>query len=204
MRVEVFFDYLCPYVYRAALWLDEVERHLDSEVNVRWRYFSLAQVNNTREGWHIWEQPLVNPDWEHHRSARGLRAFWAAEAARQQGEESFRRFHLALLKAYHEEGLSLDNDEAVRAAAERAHLDLARWETDRQNPALLEALKADYTEARSRWDIFGTPTFLFPNARPAYLKLDDLVPADQALAYWETFVRVVAKQQYFLEIKRPH
>ncbi len=204
MKVEIFFDYLCPYVYRAALWLEAVERHLQEEITVRWRYFSLAQVNSRREGWYVWEQPLLNPEWEAHRSAKGLRAFWAAEAARQQGEEAFRRFHLALLRAYHEERLSLDTDEAVRAAAERASLDLTRWEADRQNPALLEALKADHTEARSRWEIFGTPTFLFPNARPAYLKLNDLVPTDQALAYWETFVQVVARQPLFLEIKRPH
>ncbi|MDQ7030083.1 MAG: DsbA family protein [Ardenticatenia bacterium] len=203
LHVDVFFDYLCPYVYRAALWLDEVERQ-HGDVTVRWRYFSLAQVNSRAENWFLWEQPLVNPEWGTHRSAKGLRAFWGAEAARRQGEDVFRRFHLALLRAYHEERLSLANDEALRAAAQRAELDMARWEEQRRDPALLDALKADHTEARERWEVFGTPTFLFPGHRPAYLKLDSVVPAEEAVPYWETFVRVVAQQPLFLEIKRPH
>lgn len=201
-RVEIFYDYLCPYVYRAGLLMATVEATVD-DLTVDWRYFPLAQVNNTREGWYIWKQPEEDEEWGNKRSAAGLRGFWGAEAARQQGDDAFRRFHLTLLKAVYERGLSLSEDDTLRTAANIAELDMDRWEDDYRNPALLERVREDYIEAREQ-GIFGTPTFVFPEAEPAYLKLNDVVPAEDVEDYWQTFVRVVAQRPLFLEIKRPH
>lgn len=200
--VDVFYDYLCPYVYRAGLWMAELQT-LHGDLDVTWRYFPLKQVNNTREDWYLWEQPTTDPDWADRRSASGLRGFWGAEAARQQGEQAFRRFHMALLKAVHAKNLSLGDDETVRTAARIAELDLEQWEQDYGNTDLLERIRDDYRAAREQ-GIFGTPTFVFPDVRPAYLKLTDVVPEDEVDAYWQTFVRTVAEQPLFLEIKRPH
>lgn len=202
MTVEIFYDYVCPYVYRAGRLMADLEA-LDADLDVRWRYFPLAQVNNTKEDWYIWEQPTKDGDWASMRSAGGLRAFWGAEAARQQSEEQFRRFHLALLKAVHEEALSLSEDETVRTAARIAELDMEQWERDYRNTDLLERIREDYEVARER-RIFGTPTFVFPDAEPAYLKLTDVVPAEEVEDYWRTFVHTVAERPLFREIKRPH
>jgi hypothetical protein len=58
------------------------------KLTLNWRYFSLEQANNEQgPQWKIWEQPEDCP-------SRGLRAFWAAEAAQRQGEAVFDRFHL--------------------------------------------------------------------------------------------------------------
>ncbi|HEU5431193.1 MAG TPA: DsbA family protein, partial [Thermomicrobiales bacterium] len=83
MAIDVYYDYACPYVYRGAMWLRDVQAALGSNLKIAWRYFPLEQVNSA-EGpdWKLWEQP------DNFRS-RGLPAFRAAEAARQQGEEAF-------------------------------------------------------------------------------------------------------------------
>src|SRR5437868_15439601 len=41
---DVFFDYQCPFVYRAAVLLDGVRRLGERELEVRWRSLSLAHV----------------------------------------------------------------------------------------------------------------------------------------------------------------
>lgn len=203
ITADIFFDFGCPYVYRAALWLEAVQAEMGPRLVLRWRPFALAQVNNKVEGWALWEQPARDPAWGAQRSGRGLRAFWGWLAAQQVAPAQADGYRLALLRAIHEERLSLDDESATRAAAERVGLDLAAWARAAADQRLLATLQAEH-EAGQAAQIFGTPTFVFPAARPAYLKLDALVPAAEALAYWRDFHRAVVERPLFLEIKRPH
>ena len=162
-----------------------------------WRYFPLEQINSA-EGpeWKLWEQP------DSHRS-RGRPAFQAAIAARMQGDDAFARFHLALLRLKHEEGKDHGRSATLRAAAEAAGLDLERFETDRADRAHLPLIGADYTEARERYGVFGTPTFVFPNGTASYLKTLPPPPKEEAVPFFEDFVRTVRDRPYITEIKRP-
>ncbi len=54
---DVFFDYQCPFVYRAAGLIDAVRRSGRRDIDVRWRYFSLTQVNSKDDGWTVWGAP---------------------------------------------------------------------------------------------------------------------------------------------------
>src|SRR5713226_4459181 len=58
MEFELYFDYLCPFVYRASLLLTNVAAERNPQV--RWRYFSLAQVNSTQPGWTAWDAPATD------------------------------------------------------------------------------------------------------------------------------------------------
>ena len=71
------------------------------------------------------------------------------------------------------------------------------------DPTCLDRLAADYAKADGM-DIFGTPTFAFPEARPAYLKLSHLPEPEDALAFWYEFRQIVADRSFVIEIKRPH
>jgi hypothetical protein len=53
-------------------------------------------------------------------------------------------------------------------------------------------------------DVFGTPTFVFPDAKPVYLKLGRIPDPEGALEFWEEFHRVASGMPFVLEIKRPH
>ena len=94
-EVTVYIDFLCPWAYRGSLWLAEVEKA--GRIQVSWRFFSLSQNHQAREG-----QPGP-PVWETNRGAAGLPAFLAATAARLQGDQPFNRFREGLQRA----GLSL-------------------------------------------------------------------------------------------------
>src|SRR6266478_2477910 len=90
LKVDVFFDYLCPFVYRVSLLLDAAQRSGSRGIEVQWRYFSLTQVNSKDDGWTVWTAPPSE-------KVRGRLAFQAAEAARRQGR--FAAFHRPLLLA---------------------------------------------------------------------------------------------------------
>src|SRR5207245_11458493 len=75
---DVFFDYRCPFVYRAAGLIEAVQRSSRPDIDVRWRYFSLTQVNSKDDGWTVWSAPASE-------KVKGRLAFKAAEAARRQG-----------------------------------------------------------------------------------------------------------------------
>jgi predicted DsbA family dithiol-disulfide isomerase len=132
-----------------------------------------------------------------------LQAFWAAEAARLQGSGAFSRFHLALVRVRHQQEKSFAQPETLKLAAEMAGLDLPQFQTALADPACLNRLAADHTRA-DEMEIFGTPTFSFPEARPAYLKLGALPEPEEALAFWHEFRQIVADRSFVLEIKRPH
>ena len=168
-----------------------------------WRYFSLYQINHLeRDTWKIWEQPLKSPDWENQPYAASLRYFWSAEAARRQGEEAFRRFHLTLVRTRHRDKQGLATLETILAAAQKTELDLMRFQEDLTDPSCLERLAEDHTVALSK-GVFGTPTFVFPGAEPAYLKLGRVITPEESLDFWEAFRTMVVERPYVLEIKRP-
>ena len=97
---------------------------LETQLTVNWRYFSLEQVNSDKgPGWKIWEQDEDYP-------SKGLLAFKTAEAARRQGEESFYSFHMALLKARHEQGMDITDVQAILRLAESLELDIQRFKKD--------------------------------------------------------------------------
>jgi predicted DsbA family dithiol-disulfide isomerase len=197
IEFDVYYDYGCPYVHAAAVWLDQVKTSLGDRLQVHWRYFPLEQVNSV-EGpdWKLWEQPAA------YRS-RGRDAFHAAIAARNQGEDAFNRFHLALLHAKHVEGKEHSRRETLLEAAEQANLDLERFQRDLDERSLLAKIGEDYEYAREEYGVFGTPTFVFPDGSSAYIKMRPAAPPEEAVAVFDDFVRTVRDRSYIAEIKRP-
>jgi predicted DsbA family dithiol-disulfide isomerase len=194
IRFDVFFDYWCPYVYRASLLLDAV-RLAGRELEVRWRYFSLTQVNSKDDGWTVWDAPATEP-------VKGRLAFAAAESARRQGR--FEQLHRALLDARHRDGKDLDDAEVVRSAAAGAGLDLGRLSSDLGDPAILDSLESDHRHAVAELGVFGTPTFVFSDGASAYVRLTaPRAQADGSLQVFDRLLAVAAAEPRILEIKRP-
>jgi predicted DsbA family dithiol-disulfide isomerase len=196
--VDVYFDYACPYVHSAAVWMDEVGRQLgDAAPEVSWKFFPLEQVNAPEDAeLPIWELP---PD----RRSRGRDSLHAAAAARRQGAAPFARFHLALLRLKHEDGEDHGKRDVIEEAARRAGLDVDRFQADLADWSLLGEIRDDYTRAREAFGVFGTPTFVFPNGGSAYLQTLPPPPPEEAVPVWEDFVRIVRDRPFLREIKRP-
>ncbi len=167
------------------------------EFQVRWRYFSLSQVNSQIDGWTLWGEPHPGAD------MRGRASFMAAEAARRQ-DGRFEAFHMELLRQRHELDLPADEPEALTAAARAAGLDLERFERDRQDPSTLAALAADHQYAVSELGVFGTPTFVLPEGRSAYVRLRPAPKdAEEVVAVFDELLNLVGERPYVLEVKRP-
>jgi len=192
MEFELYFDYLCPYVYRASLLLANVAA--ERPASIRWRYFSLTQVNSREEGWTAWGAPAGE-------RVRGRLAFKAAEAARRQ--DRFDAFHGALLGARHQHRLDIDDIEVVEQVAEAAGLEVGRFRRDIADPGILEALERDHVHAVGTYGVFGTPTFVFPNGASAYIRLAEAPGGAGAVHLFDSLLAIAADEPRVLEIKRP-
>jgi predicted DsbA family dithiol-disulfide isomerase len=192
MELELYYDYLCPFVYRASLLLASVAA--ERPVEVQWRYFSLAQVNSKEEGWTAWDAPAGE-------RVRGRLAFMAAEAARRQ--DRFDPFHANLLAARHQDRLDVDDAKVVEQVAEESGLELERFRRDLADASILEALARDHRHAVAAHGVFGTPTFVFANGASAYIRLADAPSGAGALQLFDSLLAVAADEPRVLEIKRP-
>ncbi|MEZ4498894.1 MAG: DsbA family protein [Thermomicrobiales bacterium] len=122
VSIDVYYDYGCPYVYAAAVWLRDLQCKLGDKLIVNWKYFPLEQVNSG-EGpeWKLWDQPA---DFV----SRGRTAFHGAIAAKRQGPEAFNAFHFALLDAKHLDNKNGTPQKVVVDVARAAGLDMKRFE----------------------------------------------------------------------------
>jgi len=110
---------------------------------------------------------------------------------------------MALLEARHAEPKqTLYKREEVVALAESVGLDMAQFEADFQDATCLDRLAEDHQHSQTL-DVFGTPTFVFPDTRPVYLKLDRVLTKGEALHFWEVFHNMACEQTYLVEFKRP-
>jgi len=192
-QLDVFFDYLCPFVYRASVLLQNVKASGERAFDIRWRYFSLIQVNSKVDGFTVWDAG----DSE----ARGRLAFKAAEAARRQ--EAFDRFHLALLRARHEQRADIDDVAVVEHLAEESGLDLEQFREDIADPQIISALERDHRSAVADYGVFGTPTLVFDDGAAAYVRLSEPPEASNSVAIFDRLMSIGADEPRILEIKRP-
>lgn len=180
------------------MWLDRVKRVYGERLDVTWKHFSLEQINSKEgKGWKVWEQPDEY-------KGRSILAQRASEAARRQGDEAFRRFHMALLTARHGPGerIPLNETGPLAKVAREAGLDLGRFLEDLKDRGLLTNVARDHSEAVEKYGVFGTPTFVFENSTSAYLK-SFIPPEDDSVAFFEHFVALFGHRSYVGEIKRP-
>jgi len=195
IRFDIFFDYTCPFVFRASRLVEGVRRSGERSLEARWRYFSLTQVNSKDEGWTVWDAPAS----EH---VRGRLAFAAAEAARRQ--DRFEELHETLLLARHRDQADIEDRGVVDRLAIGAGLEIERFRRDLADSSILEALARDHTEAVTVHGVFGTPTFVFADGPAAYVRLAESAVDNGVVEVFDNLVTVAAREPRILEIKRPY
>ena len=82
-KVDVYFDYACPFADSAARWVNELKKKIGDEVQFEFKFFPLEQVNapaDVEEA--IWDLPRENRSPARH-------SMHAGAAALQQGREAF-------------------------------------------------------------------------------------------------------------------
>lgn len=189
-QMEIFFSYACRDSYEVYAWLQQVQAN-GVDLDLTWRPFAIQQEDPQAD----WERPWAEANSE-------LRGFIAAEAAREQGEEAFLCFHDALEQAVHEELLELGEEETLLAAARQADLDLAQFRGDLQRPELARRVQRSHQRAVERFNVFGTPTLVFPNGQAIHLELDEIPPGDEAKPMLHAFTSLAVAHPYVGQMQR--
>lgn len=155
MAVDFHFDIMCPYAFQTSLWMREVRDRTGLEV--RWRFFSLEEVNRVEGGKHPWER-----EWSYGWSMMRVGA-------------RLRRDDPALLDAWYEaagSALHVDGRKPHEPAVARALL--AELDLD---PGLVDEAIADDTthdEVRSEHEAvlavggWGVPTLIFDDGQALF------------------------------------
>ncbi len=175
VTVFVYGDYVCPFSYIAAERLRRLQR--DEPLTVHWRPFEIhpavpaaglavreagyppdewAGMASTLEGMAAeLDLPFRLPDFV----ANSHQALQAAEFARDLGPDAFRGVQEALFRAYFVDGRNVGEREVLLDVT-AGHLDREALEAALEDGRYEDELRRASAEAE-RYDVAGTPTFLF-------------------------------------------
>jgi len=184
-RMQLFFDYTCPFAYKAHHWLEEAGVATSAD----WRIFSLLEHNYRGDGLPVWEL-------EERQDDISLLIFAGHKlVAREAGDlDTYRR---TMFETWHETNGQLELEQILRIV-KQAGVDGTE---DNIRGVFLDAM-GDHNQAR-QLGIFGSPTIVFDEDRVVFVKLDEAPtgePARSLLHHIET----LAGRAEIREIKRPH
>lgn len=186
-ELTFFFDPLCPWTWRASVWIREVRRQQD--LAVHWRFFSLALSNNM-------DDPLpVAP----------LRI--AALVGREQGDEGIGAVFAAIGTAIHDQGQDAWQPGALErilpAALTAANLDPSLFDRAMADPTTLTAVRDDTAEAKSRYGAYGVPWLVMPGREFGYNGpiMTSAPSGEEALGLWQHLSWMLGRP-YLYELKR--
>lgn len=167
----VTWDYRCPFARNAH---EQVVAALDAgaDWDVRFVPFSLNQMHVEEGGVDVWDDPGAAPV---------LLAPAAAVVVRDTQPDRFRRLHVALFRARHDEGRDLRERAVVEAVLAESGVDAAGVlaEVDAGGP--LDLLRKEHEAAVRDHNVFGVPTFISGD-RAVFVRLMDRPGGDGARA----------------------
>jgi 2-hydroxychromene-2-carboxylate isomerase len=193
--VEFFFDVMCPYAFRSAQWIVEVQRQ--NQIEIGWRFFSLEEVNRPADRPHPWER-----EWPW-----GWSMLRVAALLRRQSEQACGAFYLAAGTALHLEARKPQDRPVLEAILDELGHDPALATAALADPSVDEEIRVDHDRAIAN-GAFGVPTLHFADVqRPAghWFFGPVVVPAptgEAALRLWD-LVNGWVEFPHLYEIQRP-
>ena len=146
--VDFHFDIMCPWAYQTSLWMREVRDRLG--VAVRWRFFSLEEINRLEEKKHPWER-----EWSYGWSMMRVGAMLA-----RIDPDLLDRWYLAAGTALHVSGRKPHRREVAEELVGELGLDPGLVARAIEDPSTGEEVRADHDRvvALGGW---GVPTLVF-------------------------------------------
>jgi predicted DsbA family dithiol-disulfide isomerase len=186
IHLRYYFDPLCPFAWLTSLWIREVRRH--RPVEVEWRFFSLAGVQDPDDPWN---GPLRI----------------AALARREGGNEAVDRAYLALGRLFHERPDSFNDIDRLAEVAQpllrEVGLDPSLAPRALEDATTIDAVVGDHLEAMETMGTFGVPWLALDGDKAGFFGpvIGELVTGDDAVALWDDFTHMSARP-YLYEMKR--
>ena len=171
--VDFHFDIMCPYAYLTSLWMREVRD--TAGVEVRWRFFSLEEVNRSEGKKHPWER-----EWSYGWSMMRIGAY-----LRRQDVELLDRWYLTAGRALHVEGRKPHRPEVAADLLGEMGLDPGIVEAAVTDATTGDEVLAEHQAVLDR-DGFGVPTLLFDDGQALFGPvLVDPPTGEDAVRLWE-------------------
>lgn len=193
--LKVWVDFLCPWARIGAHWIRNVEATGQLDLELEFKSFSLENIN-------LPEEASADELWATATERRGLFPAAAAKWVQTQAPESFADYQRRMFDARHVDHEKIGQPAVTAQILSNAGLDGEAIVKDiSENPKWLEAARADHDEADTL-GIFGVPTFVFPDAAPAFVRLLEITEGDRAFEIYND-VRTASINPTIHEIKRP-
>ncbi|SRR5581483_4784332 len=189
VELDFYFDPLCPWAWRTALWARQVARK--RPLAITWKLFSLAVVNH-------------GSDYAAEAHAKGFRLERALIAARRLGgNEAVERLYMALGNAYHGDRADLGDEAVIRGCLAKAELPEDLYDRALADPTTETDLLAEHKQAIDERGAFGVPTLaLAGSAMGAFGPIIQPIPTGaEALALWDHTLWLL-QRPYVWELKR--
>ena len=171
--VDFHFDIMCPYAYQTSIWIREVREI--AGIEVRWRFFSLEEINRTEGKKHPWER-----DWSYGWSMMRIGAF-----LRRIDMNLVDRWYWAAGTALHVEGRKPHRREVAMELLEELGLDPGIVTRALEDPTTGDEVRREHEVVVDK-GAFGVPTLVFDDGQALFGPVLITPPRDQAaLRLWE-------------------
>ncbi len=171
--VDFHFDIMCPYAYQTSIWMREVRDLLG--VDVRWRFFSLEEINLTPGKKHPWER-----DWSYGWSMMRIGAY-----LRRTDMELVDRWYWAAGTALHVDGRKPHRPEVAMELLEELGLDPGILALALDDPTTGDEVRLEHETVVGK-GAFGVPTLVFDDGQALFGPVLISPPRGRAaLRLWE-------------------
>jgi 2-hydroxychromene-2-carboxylate isomerase len=171
--VDFHFDIMCPYAYQTSIWMREV-RDITG-IDVRWRFFSLEEINRAEGKKHPWER-----EWSYGWSMMRIGAY-----LRRQEMELLDRWYQGAGKALHVDGRKPHRPDVAEALLAELGLDPGIVTAAIADPSTGDDVLHDHEKVVSKGG-FGVPTLIFEDGQALFGPVLVNPPmGDDAVRLWE-------------------
>ena len=188
--IDVYIDIICPYAFQTSLWLRDLADQ--GIVDVRWRFFSLEEINRPDGKPHPWERP-----WAYGFSMMRVGALLA-----RHDHRLWDQWYLAAGSALHVDGMKAHTPDVARTLLAEMGLDEALVDQAISDPTTADEVRADHESIVAR-GTFGVPTIVFSDDQALFGPvLIDPPSGSDAAALWD-LVCGWRRFPHLYELKRP-
>jgi 2-hydroxychromene-2-carboxylate isomerase len=187
-EIKFYFDPICPWAWRASLWLREARQY--RPLRVSWGFFSLDAINRAAGN---------PPKPRHQHSLTPFRIM--ALARRQEGDDAVDRLYLGFGRAHHERQQDIGQPDAIVSVLDEAGFDRGLLDAALADPTVEQELAQEHAALAGK-GAFGVPTLEMAGMAPMYGPIIDRVPTgDAAGELWDHTAWLLA-QPHIYEFKR--
>ncbi len=188
--VDFHLDIMCPYAFQTSLWIREVRAQTGLEV--RWRFFSLEEVNRVEGKKHPWER-----DWTYGWSMMRIGAY-----LRRTDMDLLDRWYRVAGNALHVEGRKPHRPEVAEELLAEMDLDPGIVRAAMDDPTTGDEVLAEHETVVAKGG-FGVPTLVFDDGQALFGPVLVNPPAgDEAVRLWQHVIGWLEFPHVY-ELQRP-